>query len=154
MCTISNYLCADGAISLPCCNSAVIFMYWHFVFLLASRWISTSPMCFFTRLGLHDLCLFRPLICDCTFMLIGIVPETHSPGMFSWFPILFPVKVSIRINPGLLNNTNIECFAHSLTDLYRQQIYIITKCPALFSKFSLYWLLMLKYIRINHIHIT
>ncbi len=27
-------------------------------------------------------------------MLAGIKPETHSPGMFSWFPILFPLKVS------------------------------------------------------------
>lgn len=26
---------------------------------------------------------------------IGIRPETHSPGMFSWFPILFPIKVGI-----------------------------------------------------------
>ena len=24
---------------------------------------------------------------------LSIRPETHSPGMFSWFPILFPVKV-------------------------------------------------------------
>lgn len=24
----------------------------------------------------------------------GIKPDTHSPGMFSWFPILFPLKVS------------------------------------------------------------
>lgn len=23
----------------------------------------------------------------------GIRPETHSPGMFSWFPIFFPIKV-------------------------------------------------------------
>ena len=25
----------------------------------------------------------------------GIVPETHSPGMFSWFPIYFPIRVSM-----------------------------------------------------------
>ena len=29
------------------------------------------------------------------FIFAGIVPDTHSPGMFSWFPILFPVRVSI-----------------------------------------------------------
>lgn len=28
------------------------------------------------------------------FCVKGIKPETHSPGMFSWFPILFPLKVS------------------------------------------------------------
>lgn len=26
--------------------------------------------------------------------MTGIKPDTHSPGMFSWFPILFPLKVS------------------------------------------------------------
>ena len=26
-------------------------------------------------------------------MLAGIHPETHSPGMFSWFPVYFPIKV-------------------------------------------------------------
>lgn len=25
---------------------------------------------------------------------LSIVPETHSQGMFSWFPIFFPIKVS------------------------------------------------------------
>lgn len=29
------------------------------------------------------------------FVPIGIRPETHSPGMFSWFPIFFPIKVGI-----------------------------------------------------------
>ncbi|XP_053402649.1 protein arginine N-methyltransferase 5-like [Mercenaria mercenaria] len=29
---------------------------------------------------------------------LSIVPETHSPGMFSWFPILFPVKVIFQID--------------------------------------------------------
>ena len=27
-------------------------------------------------------------------LFLGIVPKTHSPGMFSWFPIFFPIKVS------------------------------------------------------------
>uniref|UniRef100_A0A8C8SP82 Protein arginine N-methyltransferase 5 n=1 Tax=Pelusios castaneus TaxID=367368 RepID=A0A8C8SP82_9SAUR len=31
------------------------------------------------------------LYCD---IMLSIRPETHSPGMFSWFPILFPIKVS------------------------------------------------------------
>lgn len=28
-------------------------------------------------------------------ILLSIVPETHSRGMFSWFPIFFPIKVSV-----------------------------------------------------------
>ena len=27
---------------------------------------------------------------------ISIEPKTHSPKMFSWFPIFFPLKVSIH----------------------------------------------------------
>ena len=33
-----------------------------------------------------------------TFVFAGIVPETHSPGMFSWFPIFFPIKVRFYVN--------------------------------------------------------
>ena len=29
------------------------------------------------------------------FGVAGIKPATHSPGMFSWFPILFPLKVGL-----------------------------------------------------------
>lgn len=28
---------------------------------------------------------------------LSIVPETHSPGMFSWFPILFPIKTPLYV---------------------------------------------------------
>lgn len=28
------------------------------------------------------------------------VPETHSPGMFSWFPMFIPITRPIRLNPG------------------------------------------------------
>lgn len=28
--------------------------------------------------------------------MLSIVPETHSHGMFSWFPIFFPVIVSVN----------------------------------------------------------
>ncbi|KAJ1915068.1 hypothetical protein H4219_004496 [Mycoemilia scoparia] len=31
---------------------------------------------------------------------ISIVPETHSCGMFSWFPIYFPLKTPLSIVPG------------------------------------------------------
>uniref|UniRef100_A0A672LKZ8 Protein arginine N-methyltransferase 5 n=1 Tax=Sinocyclocheilus grahami TaxID=75366 RepID=A0A672LKZ8_SINGR len=34
------------------------------------------------------------------FHLAGIKPETHSPGMFSWFPILFPLKQPISLSCG------------------------------------------------------
>ncbi|XP_073431544.1 protein arginine N-methyltransferase 5 [Dendrobates tinctorius] len=31
---------------------------------------------------------------------LSICPETHSPGMFSWFPILFPIKQPIPLREG------------------------------------------------------
>ncbi|EAW66217.1 protein arginine methyltransferase 5, isoform CRA_a [Homo sapiens] len=31
---------------------------------------------------------------------LSIRPETHSPGMFSWFPILFPIKQPITVREG------------------------------------------------------
>ncbi|XP_076325185.1 protein arginine N-methyltransferase 5 isoform X2 [Tachypleus tridentatus] len=31
---------------------------------------------------------------------LSIVPESHSPGMFSWFPIFFPLKEPIQLKGG------------------------------------------------------
>ncbi|KAA0718812.1 Protein arginine N-methyltransferase 5 [Triplophysa tibetana] len=31
-------------------------------------------------------------------VMLSIKPETHSPGMFSWFPILFPLKQPIQLS--------------------------------------------------------
>lgn len=31
---------------------------------------------------------------------MSIVPATHSPGMFSWFPILFPIKTPMTVAAG------------------------------------------------------
>lgn len=31
---------------------------------------------------------------------ISIHPETHSPGMFSWFPIFFPIRTPMQIPKG------------------------------------------------------
>ncbi|KAL4219133.1 Protein arginine N-methyltransferase 5 [Mactra antiquata] len=31
---------------------------------------------------------------------LSILPSTHSPGMFSWFPILFPVKSPVYVRKG------------------------------------------------------
>ncbi|KAK2156327.1 hypothetical protein LSH36_216g04041 [Paralvinella palmiformis] len=31
---------------------------------------------------------------------ISIVPETHSPGMFSWFPMFFPIKEPLHLKAG------------------------------------------------------
>ncbi|KAK6176914.1 hypothetical protein SNE40_015120 [Patella caerulea] len=31
---------------------------------------------------------------------LSILPSTHSPGMFSWFPILFPIKTPMYIKEG------------------------------------------------------
>jgi len=37
---------------------------------------------------------------ECTLykeIMISILPSTHSPGMFSWFPILFPLKEPVQL---------------------------------------------------------
>jgi protein arginine N-methyltransferase 5 len=33
-------------------------------------------------------------------VMLSINPETHSPGMFSWFPIYFPVKTPLYVPTG------------------------------------------------------
>ncbi|KAI1314326.1 hypothetical protein EDD11_002267 [Mortierella claussenii] len=33
-------------------------------------------------------------------VMLSINPATHSPGMFSWFPIYFPIKTPIYVPPG------------------------------------------------------
>ncbi|XP_075247356.1 protein arginine N-methyltransferase 5-like [Convolutriloba macropyga] len=43
--------------------------------------------------GYFDTVLYK----DVSF---SINPDTHSEGMFSWFPILFPLKQHIRVNKG------------------------------------------------------
>ena len=30
-------------------------------------------------------------------IIISILPATHSPGMFSWFPIFFPLKDPVQV---------------------------------------------------------
>ena len=41
---------------------------------------------------------------------LGIHPDTHSEGMFSWFPIYFPIKVS-NLFPAL-------CLVLSITNTF------------------------------------
>uniref|UniRef100_A0A8C4SKV7 Protein arginine N-methyltransferase 5 n=1 Tax=Erpetoichthys calabaricus TaxID=27687 RepID=A0A8C4SKV7_ERPCA len=43
--------------------------------------------------GYFETCLYK----DVT---LSIRPQTHSPGMFSWFPILFPIKQPIPLSKG------------------------------------------------------
>ncbi|KAG0166963.1 Protein arginine N-methyltransferase 5 [Apophysomyces sp. BC1034] len=33
-------------------------------------------------------------------VMISIHPDTHSPGMFSWFPIFFPIRTPIQVPKG------------------------------------------------------
>ncbi|CAO3628358.1 unnamed protein product [Cunninghamella echinulata] len=33
-------------------------------------------------------------------VIISIHPDTHSPGMFSWFPIFFPIKTPVQVPAG------------------------------------------------------
>ncbi|KAI5642510.1 PRMT5 arginine-N-methyltransferase domain-containing protein [Phthorimaea operculella] len=40
---------------------------------------------------------------DCTLFgdeMISIVPDTHSPGMISWFPVFIPIKTPLRVARG------------------------------------------------------
>nr|CAG4635316.1 EOG090X028A [Artemia franciscana] len=40
---------------------------------------------------------------ECTLykdVMLSINPATHSEGMFSWFPILFPIKIPIQVHSG------------------------------------------------------
>uniref|UniRef100_A0A0B7AFA1 Protein arginine N-methyltransferase n=1 Tax=Arion vulgaris TaxID=1028688 RepID=A0A0B7AFA1_9EUPU len=41
--------------------------------------------------GYFDTVLYKDV-------MLSILPETHSPGMFSWFPIFFPIKVPINLD--------------------------------------------------------
>ncbi|BFZ13310.1 hypothetical protein BsWGS_16351 [Bradybaena similaris] len=41
--------------------------------------------------GYFDTVLYKDV-------MLSIVPETHSPGMFSWFPIFFPIKIPINLH--------------------------------------------------------
>jgi len=43
--------------------------------------------------GYFDSALYKDV-------MLSIVPETHSPGMFSWFPILFPIRDPILVTGG------------------------------------------------------
>lgn len=53
--------------------------------------MSLSPKVEFSMSCAFELCT-HVFLCVC---VAGIKPDTHSPGMFSWFPILFPLKVSL-----------------------------------------------------------
>lgn len=33
-------------------------------------------------------------------VMISIHPDTHSPGMFSWFPIFFPLRTPLQVSRG------------------------------------------------------
>lgn len=43
--------------------------------------------------GYFDCVLYK----DVTF---STVRHTHSPGMFSWFPLFVPLRVPLRVNAG------------------------------------------------------
>ncbi|XP_067931208.1 protein arginine N-methyltransferase 5-like [Watersipora subatra] len=43
--------------------------------------------------GYFDTVLYKDLF-------LSIVPKTHSPGMFSWFPIFFPLKEPVHLTAG------------------------------------------------------
>lgn len=58
---------------------------------------------------LHQKQFYKPVN---DFVVAGIVPESHSPGMFSWFPIFFPIKVNciwIRKAQAKMLETNKCC---------------------------------------------
>jgi len=40
-------------------------------------------------------------------VMLSINPATHSPGMFSWFPVLFPLLTPVHVKKVNTNNFNI-----------------------------------------------
>jgi hypothetical protein len=41
-------------------------------------------------------------------VMLSINPATHSPGMFSWFPVLFPIQ-----NPISLKKVTFSCLSNT-----------------------------------------
>uniref|UniRef100_A0A673XAB1 Protein arginine N-methyltransferase 5 n=1 Tax=Salmo trutta TaxID=8032 RepID=A0A673XAB1_SALTR len=101
----AQHFLKDGGVSIPC-------SYTSFLAPLSSsklynevrgcRERDKDPECHFETpyvVRLHNFHqLAEPKACF-TFVhpTTGIKPETHSPGMFSWFPILFPLKQPIPV---------------------------------------------------------
>lgn len=44
---------------------------------------------------------------------ISILPATHSPGMFSWFPIWFPLRTPVAVAAGAVRR-RLSLRSHSL----------------------------------------
>ena len=36
-------------------------------------------------------------------VMLSINPRTHSPGMFSWFPIFFPLQTPVHLKEVIIN---------------------------------------------------
>lgn len=37
---------------------------------------------------------------------LSILPSTHTPGMFSWFPLFIPLKTPLRVHRGQTISAN------------------------------------------------
>ena len=49
---------------------------------------------------------------------LSTVPETHSHGMFSWFPIFLPITTPLRVNAGDVVTINVWRCTSSLKVWY------------------------------------
>jgi protein arginine N-methyltransferase 5 len=45
---------------------------------------------------------------------ISIVPESHSPHMFSWFPLFIPLTVPLRVNKSDIITVNIWRYGRAM----------------------------------------
>ncbi|XP_065187901.1 protein arginine N-methyltransferase 5-like [Sycon ciliatum] len=57
------------------------------------RFVSSTDGLMHGFAGYFDTALYKDV-------MLSILPETHSPGMFSWFPMFFPLKEPIAIRKG------------------------------------------------------
>ena len=39
--------------------------------------------------------------------MLSTHPEDHTPGMYSWFPIFFPLQHPVRVDPGEMIMSNV-----------------------------------------------
>ena len=64
------------------------------------------------RRGTHggstsSICLTNILSCDLQDVMISIAPQSHSPGMFSWFPLFIPLANPLRVHVDDIITVNV-----------------------------------------------
>ncbi|KAJ1929991.1 hypothetical protein IWQ60_000720 [Tieghemiomyces parasiticus] len=61
---------------------------------------------------------------------LSIRPDTHTPGMFSWFPIFFPLKVPILVPEGATVTTHLWRLTSAAKVWYEWSVTVQSAVPA------------------------